>query len=137
MADQVALKLSAVNGAADVRVEQISGLPTLNVAIDHLAAAQYGLTAADVSDALSTGIGGTAAGKIFEGDRRFNVVVRLGTMPRATIPISSPHCRSQLRRGMVIPLSSVARIDRQRGAEPDQPQQRQPPCGGAGQRSWA
>uniref|UniRef100_UPI001FD6BD27 efflux RND transporter permease subunit n=1 Tax=Proteus mirabilis TaxID=584 RepID=UPI001FD6BD27 len=57
VADQVALKLRAVDGAADVRVEQISGLPTLNVAIDHVAAAQYGLTAAGVSDALSTGIG--------------------------------------------------------------------------------
>ena len=109
VADQVALKLRAVNGAADVRVEQISGLPTLNVAIDHVAAAQYGLTAADVSDALSTGIGGTAAGKIFEGDRRFNVVVRLDDASRndpdqlASLPIATP-------AGLVIPLSSVARI---------------------------
>ncbi len=109
VADQVALKLRAVNGAADVRVEQISGLPTLNVAIDHVAAAQYGLTAADVSDALSTGIGGTAAGKIFEGDRRFNVVVRLDDASRndpdqlASLPIATPS-------GLVIPLSSVARI---------------------------
>ncbi|WP_447901750.1 efflux RND transporter permease subunit [Stenotrophomonas sepilia] len=109
VADQVALKLRAVEGAADVRVEQISGLPTLNVAIDHVAAAQYGLTAADVSDALSTGIGGTAAGKIFEGDRRFNVVVRLDDAARndpdqlASLPIATPS-------GLVIPLSSVARI---------------------------
>ena len=109
VADQVALKLRSVEGAADVRVEQISGLPTLNVAIDHVAAAQYGLTAADVSDALSTGIGGTAAGKIFEGDRRFNVVVRLDDASRndpdqlASLPIATPS-------GLVIPLSSVARI---------------------------
>ncbi|MCI1134279.1 efflux RND transporter permease subunit, partial [Stenotrophomonas maltophilia] len=59
LAHQVALKLRAVNGEAYVRVEQISGLPTLIVSIDHVAAAQYGLTAADVSDALATGIGGT------------------------------------------------------------------------------
>ena len=109
VADQVALKLRAVEGAADVRVEQISGLPTLNVKIDHVAAAQYGLTAADVSDALSTGIGGTAAGKIFEGDRRFDVVVRLDDSARndpdqlASLPIATP-------AGVVIPLSSVARI---------------------------
>ena len=109
VADQVALKLRAVDGAADVRVEQISGLPTLNVAIDHVAAAQYGLSAADVSDALSTGIGGTTAGKIFEGDRRFNVVVRLDDASRndpdqlASLPIATPS-------GLVIPLSSVARI---------------------------
>ncbi|SMR76963.1 MULTISPECIES: CusA/CzcA family heavy metal efflux RND transporter [Stenotrophomonas] len=109
VADQVALKLRAVEGAADVRVEQISGLPTLNVKIDHVAAAQYGLTAADVSDALSTGIGGTAAGKIFEGDRRFDVVVRLDDSARndpdqlASLPIATP-------AGVVIPLSSLARI---------------------------
>ncbi len=110
VADQVALKLRNVQGSADVRVEQISGLPTLNVAIDHLAAAQYGLTAADVSDALSTGIGGAAAGKIFEGDRRFDVVVRLGDDARndpdqlASLPIATP-------TGGIVPLSSVARIE--------------------------
>jgi len=110
VADQVALKLRNTQGAADVRVEQISGLPTLNVAIDHLAAAQYGLTAADVSDALSTGIGGAAAGKIFEGDRRFDVVVRLGDDARndpdqlASLPIATP-------TGGIVPLSSVARIE--------------------------
>ncbi|EQM88003.1 MULTISPECIES: efflux RND transporter permease subunit [Stenotrophomonas] len=109
VADQVALKLRGVQGAADVRVEQISGLPTLNVKIDHLAAAQYGLTAGDVSEALSTGIGGTAAGKIFEGDRRFDVVVRLDDAARndpdqlSSLPVATPS-------GAVIPLSSVARI---------------------------
>jgi len=110
VADQIALKLRNVQGSADVRVEQISGLPTLNVAIDHLAAAQYGLTAADVSDALSTGIGGAAAGKIFEGDRRFDVVVRLSDDARndpdqlASLPIATP-------TGGIVPLSSVARIE--------------------------
>ncbi|KAG0749190.1 hypothetical protein G6F24_015276 [Rhizopus arrhizus] len=114
VAAQVALTLRAVEGAADVRVEQISGLPTLNVAIDHVAAAQYGLTAADVSDALSTGIGGTAAGKIFEAgfvaDR-----YAVGTGDSAVV--------GRTHHG-------------QRRAEPDQPQQRQPPRGGAGPRAW-
>ncbi|MBB5877779.1 CusA/CzcA family heavy metal efflux RND transporter [Xanthomonas sp. 3498] len=109
-ADQVALKLRAVPGAADVRVEQVAGLPTLNVRIDHVAAAQLGLTAADVSEAVSTGIGGAAAGRIFEGDRRFDVVVRLDDAARndpdqlAALPIATP-------AGQAIPLSSVARID--------------------------
>lgn len=109
VAEQIALKLRAVEGAADVRVEQISGLPTLNVTIDHMAAAQVGLSAADVSDALATGIGGRAAGKLFEGDRRFDVVVRMDDTARndpdqlAALPIATP-------TGQVIPLSSVARI---------------------------
>ncbi|KMM75110.1 cation transporter [Xanthomonas sp. NCPPB 1128] len=109
VAEQIALKLRAVEGAADVRVEQISGLPTLNVTIDHMAAAQVGLSAADVSDALATGIGGRAAGQLFEGDRRFDVVVRMDDTARndpdqlAALPIATP-------TGQVIPLSSVARI---------------------------
>lgn len=109
-ADQVALKLRGVEGAADVRVEQVSGLPTLTVRVDHAAAAQYGLTAADVSEAVATGIGGTSAGKIFEGDRRFDVVIRFDEDARndpaqlAALPIVAPD-------GMVVPLASVARID--------------------------
>lgn len=109
VADQIALRLRAIDGAADVRVEQVSGLPTLTVRVDHETAALYGLTAADVSDAVATGVGGTAAGRIFEGDRRFDVVVRLGDDVRddpthlAALPIVSPD-------GTVVPLSSVSRI---------------------------
>lgn len=109
VADQVALKLRGVDGAADVRVEQVSGLPTLNVKIDALAAAQYGLSAADVSAAVSTGIGGAKAGRIFEGDRRFDVVVRLDDAARsdpdvlAALPLATP-------LGTTVPLSTVARI---------------------------
>jgi len=109
VAEQVAATLRAVDGAADVRVEQSTGLPTVNVRIDHGAAAHYGLTAADVSEALATGIGGTAAGRIFEGDRRFDVVVRLDEAARndpdqlAALPIVTP-------AGPVVPLSSLARI---------------------------
>ncbi len=108
-ADQVALKLRGVEGAADVRVEQISGLPTLTVRIDHAAAAQYGLTAADVSEAVAIGVGGASAGKIFEGDRRFDVVVRFDEDARndpaqlAALPIVALD-------GTVVPLSSVAHI---------------------------
>jgi len=106
-ADQIALKLRGIPGAADVRVEQVSGLPTLTVQIDHAAAAQYGLSAADVSEAVATGIGGTSAGKIFEGDRRFDVVIRLEEVARndpaqlAALPIVAAD-------GTVVPLSSVA-----------------------------
>ena len=110
VADQVAVKLRGVDGAADVRVEQVSGLPTLTVRIDHAAAALYGLTAADVSDALAIGVGGASAGRIFEGDRRFDVVVRFDEDARndpaqlAALPIATPN-------GAVVPLSSVARIE--------------------------
>ena len=117
VADQVAGALRATTGAADVRVEQASGLPTLTVSVDRFAAANYGLSAADVSDAISAGIGGAEAGSIFEGDRRFDVVVRLPETARndpaalAALPVVSS-------TGVVVPLSSVARI--QSGEGPNQ-----------------
>ncbi|MNX38233.1 Nickel and cobalt resistance protein CnrA [compost metagenome] len=114
VADQVANALRQTEGAADVRVEQTSGLPTLTVSVDRFAAASYGLSAADVSEAVSAAIGGAEAGRIFEGDRRFDVVVRLPDAARndpaslAALPIVSPS-------GVIVPLSSVARIQTAEG----------------------
>nr|WP_314122776.1 CusA/CzcA family heavy metal efflux RND transporter [uncultured Brevundimonas sp.] len=108
-ADQVAAALRQTRGAADVRVEQVAGLPTLTIAVDRFAAASYGLSAADVSEAVSTAVGGAAAGRIFEGDRRFDVVVRLPDAARnhpaalAALPVTTAG-------GVSVPLSSVARI---------------------------
>ena len=117
VADQVATSLRETTGSADVRVEQASGLPTLTVSVDRIAAASYGLSAADVSEAVSVGIGGAEAGRIFEGDRRFDVVVRLPDDARndpaalAALPVVSD-------TGVIVPLSSVARI--QTGEGPNQ-----------------
>ena len=113
-ADAVAAKLRATPGAADVRVEQASGLPTLTISVDRFAAANYGLSAADVSEAVSAAVGGAEAGRIFEGDRRFDVVVRLPDDARndpatlAALPIVSS-------TGVIVPLSSVARIETAEG----------------------
>ena len=117
VADQVATSLRNTTWSADVRVEQASGLPTLTVSVDRTAAASYGLSASDVSEAVSAGIGGAEAGRIFEGDRRFDVVVRLPDDARndpaalAALPIVSS-------TGVIVPLSSVARI--QTGEGPNQ-----------------
>ena len=114
VADQVAGSLRETEGAADVRVEQASGLPTLTISVDRFAAASYGLSAADISEAVSVGVGGAEAGRIFEGDRRFDVVVRLPDAARnnpaalAALPIVSSS-------GVVIPLASVARIQTAEG----------------------
>ena len=108
-ADRVAAALRATPGSADVRVEQASGLPTLTVSVDRFAAANYGLSAADVSEAVSAAVGGAEAGQIFEGDRRFSVVVRLADEARndpaalAALPVTTA-------TGVTVPLSSVARI---------------------------
>ncbi|HYM80619.1 MAG TPA: CusA/CzcA family heavy metal efflux RND transporter [Candidatus Limnocylindria bacterium] len=74
---RIAEILRSVRGAADVRVEQVTGQPTLTIAIDRPAVARFGLNVADVQAVVRTALAGTGAGDVFEGDRRFAIVVRL------------------------------------------------------------
>jgi cobalt-zinc-cadmium resistance protein CzcA len=76
-AGRIAEILSSIRGAADVKVEQVSGLPVLTVRIDRAAIARYGLNVADVHAVVETAVGGSTVGQVFEGDRRFDLVVRL------------------------------------------------------------
>jgi cobalt-zinc-cadmium resistance protein CzcA len=76
-AEKIAAILQSTSGAADVRAEQIKGLPVLSVDVDRSAIARYGLTVSDVQDVVSIAVGGREAGQVFEGDRRFDLMVRL------------------------------------------------------------
>ena len=76
-AEAVASVLETVPGAADVRVEQTTGLPMLTVRLDDEALARYGLSRAEVQEVVEVAIGGKEAGIVFEGDRRVPLVVRL------------------------------------------------------------
>ena len=76
-AGEIEAVLKSIAGAADVKVEQTTGLPMLTVRLDREALARYGLPAADVQELISTALGGTTVGQIYEGDRRFDLVVRL------------------------------------------------------------
>jgi cobalt-zinc-cadmium resistance protein CzcA len=75
--ESVAGVLERIRGAADVKAEQVSGLPMLEVEIDREALARYGLSQEEVQEVLRTAIAGSTGGQLFEGDRRFDVVVRL------------------------------------------------------------
>ncbi|MEZ5959042.1 MAG: CusA/CzcA family heavy metal efflux RND transporter [Hyphomonadaceae bacterium] len=77
VAGQIAAVLQSIDGSADVKVEQTGGFPTLDVAFDRDAIARYGLSLQEVTDTVATAMGGREAGLVFEGDRRFDVVVRL------------------------------------------------------------
>ena len=77
VAGKIASALRTVPGAADVKVEQTTGLPMFNVKLDKAAIARYGLNVGDVLDVVSIAIGGRETGLVFEGDRRFDIVVRL------------------------------------------------------------
>lgn len=105
LAQRIADALMATPGAADVRVEQISGLPSLTIDADRTAIARYGLSVADVQEVVSIAVGGREAGQVFQGDRRFDIVVRLPEEFRRDIGAI---------RALPIPLSREA--DEQRDA---------------------
>ena len=96
IAEDIEVIVAQVAGAADVRTEQVTGLPTLTVTPDRSRLAQLGLAVADVQETVATAIGGTRAGQVFEGDRRFDIVVRLPDHRRsdldwlARLPIRLP-----------------------------------------------
>jgi len=96
VAQQVAGILNTVPGAADVKVEQTAGFPVLDVQFDRDAIARYGLTLQDVSDTVAAALGGREAGIVFEGDRRYDIVVRLDRATRddldavAALPVLLP-----------------------------------------------
>ena len=112
-AREVARRLGRLDGAAEVKVEQTEGLPTLNLQVDRLKAARYGLNVADVQEAFGTLVGGRDIGLVFEGDRRFAITVRLPEGLRNDIealrqlPIALP---AQGGRAASIPLSSIATL---------------------------
>jgi cobalt-zinc-cadmium resistance protein CzcA len=76
-AGQVQAAIRDIRGATDVKTEQVAGLPILTVKLDRQALSRYGLSVADVQNVVEIAIGGKSVGKLFEGDRRFDIVVRL------------------------------------------------------------
>lgn len=118
-AAKVASVLRSVPGGADVKVEQTTGLPILDFKLDKAAIARYGLNTSDVLDVISIAIGGREAGFVFQGDRRFHILVRLPDIVRddlaalESLPIPLP--KAEGRAASFIPLKSVARFDIEEG----------------------
>ena len=84
-ANAIAAVVSQVPGASDVKVEQTEGLPVLDVSIDRQAISRLGLTLKEVQDLVAAAVGGKEAGLIFQGDRRFDLIVRLPERLRADV----------------------------------------------------
>ena len=85
LGERIEALITTVPGAADVKVEQVTGLPVLSIDIDRTSIARYGLNISDVQDAVAIAVGGKSAGLVFEGDRRFELQVRLPEQLRADI----------------------------------------------------
>ncbi|AVS62479.1 CusA/CzcA family heavy metal efflux RND transporter [Paracidovorax avenae] len=114
-AAEAAAVLARLDGASEVKVEQTTGLPVLTVGIDRARAARYGLNIADVQATLATAVGGRRAGTMFEGDRRFDILVRLPENVRTDLeairrlPVALP--RNGTAAASFIPLGEVASLD--------------------------
>jgi cobalt-zinc-cadmium resistance protein CzcA len=112
-AQQIAVVLNTVKGAADVKVEQTDGFPVLDVQFDRDAIARYGLSLQDVSDTVAAAMGGREAGIVFEGDRRYEIVVRLDNLTRndldavGALPVMLP---GEDTHRASVPLREVARF---------------------------
>ncbi len=83
--ERIEAALAEIPGAADVQAERSQGLPVLSLIPDRRALDRYGLDVADVQTVISAAVGGTAVGEIFEGDRRFDLIVRLPERIRSNI----------------------------------------------------
>ena len=83
--EQIEGIIETVPGAADVKIEQITGLPVLSIQMDRAKMARYGLNVADVQDAVSISVAGRVTGTIYEGDRRFELQVRLPEQQRGDV----------------------------------------------------
>ena len=103
-----------VEGAADARVEQVTGLPTLSVIPKRTTLGRYGLNVVDLQDWVSTAIGGESAGILYEGDRRFELIVRLPETLRSDlerlkylpVPLENGG-----ENGGYVPLEEIASLD--------------------------
>ena len=108
-AREIAAILRATEGATDVRVEETEGLSMLDIRANRDAMARLGVTAQDVHDVVTATIGGRQAGTIFEGDRRFPVVVRLTDTQRSDLSVLE-QIQVPVAGGAFVPLASVADI---------------------------
>ena len=117
VAEEIAAVMRGVPGAVDVKVEQTTGMPELTVRPKLGTMARYGLDAAEVVERVNIAIGGRAAGQVFDGDRRFDIVVRLPEAKRrqastlVELPILLPVDPSgDAAVPPVLPLSELADV---------------------------
>jgi cobalt-zinc-cadmium resistance protein CzcA len=109
-ANDVLEVVESMEGAADTRVEQVTGLPMLSIHPRRMVLSRYGLTVDNLQDLVAAGVGGENAGLIYEGDRRFQLMVRLPEDIRrdvdslADLPVPLPD-------GGYVPLSEVADLE--------------------------
>ncbi|WKL16817.1 CusA/CzcA family heavy metal efflux RND transporter [Comamonas testosteroni] len=110
VSEQVARILKSVSGSTDIRIERLSGQQALTVDIDRKAIARHGLNVADVQSLLESAIGGRDVTTLYEGERRYSVVVRFPESYRGS-PEAIGATLLTTAAGAQVPLSSLAKIE--------------------------
>jgi cobalt-zinc-cadmium resistance protein CzcA len=108
-ADEIAAVVRKVKGAADIQVDQVSGTPQLLIRPDRQAVAKYGLNLEDVQEIVKAAVGGVTAGQVFEGIRRYDILVRYAPDSRNTIG-AIERILVQTPTGKRVPLSELSEI---------------------------
>lgn len=119
LSEQVARIVKSTRGARDIRIERLSGQQELTIDIDRRAIARHGLNVADVNEMIATAVGGKAVTKVFEGERRFTLLLRFPEAYRHDVeaikqlllrPGSGAPGGMGSAGGMLIPMSAIAEI---------------------------
>ena len=118
-AQEIEKVVQTIPGGADVKVEQVTGLPTLSVIPDRKRLDRYGLDISDIQDVVEVAMGGRQTGVLYEGDRRFDIVVRLPehlrsdvyTLENLPVPLALAHEEGIENRPDYVPLKEIADID--------------------------
>jgi heavy metal efflux system protein len=111
--------IKSIPGSADTKIEQATGLPVLSILPDRAALDRYGLNMSDIQEVVEVAMGGKKAGLLFEGDRRFDIVVRMAESLRTDIsvfehlPIPLPKLEhsNETHRPDYVPLKEVAKLE--------------------------
>ena len=114
-ASEISELISEVPGAADISVEKIEGLPEMSVNYNRLKIARYGVNVQDLNEMISMGFAGKTVGSVFEGEKRFDLVVRLDKSQRKDID-NLKNLQIDLPNGGKVPLSELADISYKKGA---------------------
>jgi len=118
--EQIESIIRTIEGSADVKTEQITGLPVLSIIPDRKALSRFGLNIADIQEVVEVAMGGKEAGQVFEGDRRFDIVIKLpenlrsdvSTIEMLPIPLSKAHkSEGNETSPDYVPLKELANIE--------------------------
>ncbi len=108
-ADEIAKVVTKIDGAEDVKVEQVTGLPQLQIKIDRSKISRYGINVADVNQIIETAIGGKSTGEVFDGEKRFELTVRFKEDARNSVDVIK-NILVSAPNGSSIPLSQLADV---------------------------